>query len=129
MPEPMTLGDLQLAIMRILWSRGAVSVAEVHEALLEERGLAPTTIATMLVKLEKKGAVTHRVDGRKFLYEPAVSEGAVRRSMVEELTQRLFDGQAAALVSHLLAEQRISRDEVDELRRLLAGEGTEEKEP
>ena len=129
MPEPMTLGDLQLAIMRILWSRGAVSVAEVHEALLEERGLAPTTIATMLVKLEKKGAVTHRVDGRKFLYEPAVSEGAVRRSMVEELTQRLFDGQAAALVSHLLAEQRISREEVDELRRLLAGEGTEEEEP
>jgi predicted transcriptional regulator len=129
MPEPMTLGDLQLAIMRILWSRGAASVAEVHEALLEERGLAPTTIATMLVKLEKKGAVTHRVDGRKFLYEPAVSEGAVRRSMVEELTQRLFDGQAAALVSHLLAEQRISREEVDELRRLLAGEGTEEEEP
>ena len=129
MPEPKTLGDLQLAIMRILWSRGAASVAEVHEALLEERGLAPTTIATILVKLEKKGAVTHRVDGRKFLYEPAVSEGAVRRSMVEELTQRLFDGQAAALVSHLLAEQRISREEVDELRRLLAGEGTEEEEP
>lgn len=120
MPEPMTLGDLQLAIMRVLWTRGAVSVAEVHEALLEERGLAPTTIATMLVKLEKKGAVTHRVDGRKFLYEPAVSEGEVRRSMVDELTQRLFDGQAAALVSHLLAERRISRDEVEELRRLLA---------
>lgn len=120
MPEPMTLGDLQLAIMRVLWTRGAVSVAEVHEALLEERGLAPTTIATMLVKLEKKGAVTHRVDGRKFLYEPAVSEGEVRRSMVDELTQRLFDGQAAALVSHLLAERRISQDEVEELRRLLA---------
>ena len=127
MSETMTLGDLQLAIMRVLWQRGAVSVADVHEALLDERGLAPTTIATMLVKLEKKGAVTHRVDGRKFLYEAAVSESEVRRSMVEELTQRLFDGQAAALVSHLLEERRISHEEVAELRRLLAAEAEKEE--
>ncbi len=128
MKEPMTLGDLQFAIMRVLWSRGAVSVADVHEALLDERGLAPTTIATMLVKLEKKGAVTHRVDGRKFLYEATVSEGEVRRSMVDELTQRLFDGQAAALVSHLLEERKISAGEVEELRRMLAARGNEEDE-
>ena len=47
-----TLGDLQLAIMRVLWSQGEATVADVHRALLEERGLAPTTIATMLVKMD-----------------------------------------------------------------------------
>lgn len=114
-----TLGDLQLAIMRVLWRHGEAAVAEVHEALLAERGLAPTTIATMLKKMEDKGVVAHRAEGRRYLYRPTVSEPQVRRSMVGELTERLFLGDTAALVSHLLAEHEIDPDELAELRRLL----------
>ena len=58
-----TLGDLQHAIMGVLWERGEATTAEVHEALREERGLAPTTIATMLRKMEDKGVVAHRAAG------------------------------------------------------------------
>ncbi len=114
------LGDLQHAIMRVLWERGETSVADVHLALLDERGLAPTTIATMLAKMEKKGVVKRRTEGRQFRYSPAVSEAEVQRSMVSELTERLFDGNAAALVSHLLQEQSIDRDELAEIQRLIA---------
>ena len=96
MSEPKQLGDLQYAIMRVLWTEGECSAAEVHKALEEERGLAPTTIATMLQKMEKKGAVAFRREGRRFLYRPTVSEGEVRSSMVQELTHRLFDGDAGA---------------------------------
>lgn len=119
MSETHTLGDLQLAIMRQLWQRGEAAVAEVHEALLDERGLAPTTIATMLKKMEDKGVVTHRTEGRRYLYRPTVSEPQVRRSMVGELTERLFLGDTAALVSHLLAEHEIDGEELAELRRLI----------
>jgi BlaI family penicillinase repressor len=112
------LGDLQLAILRILWERGEASVSDVHEAL-EERGLAPTTIATMLVKLEKKGVVSHRAEGRRFIYAPQLSESEVRRSMVDELTSRLFLGRPSALVSHLLAEHEIDPAELAELRALV----------
>lgn len=98
------LGDLQLAIMRVLWERGEAAVAEVHAALSDERALAPTTIATMLAKMEKKGVVTHRSEGRRFVYRATVTEDEVRRSMVGELTARLFEGDAAALMSHLIAE-------------------------
>lgn len=101
------LGDLQLAIMRVLWERGEAAVAEVHAALRDERGLAPTTIATMLAKMEKKGVVRHRSEGRRFVYRATVTEGEVRRSMVGELTARLFAGDAAALMSHLLAEHEL----------------------
>jgi len=120
--EPETshrLGDLQLAIMRVLWSRGEAAVTDVHEALLE-RGLAPTTVATMLVKMEKKGVVSHRADGRKFLYRPRVSEEQVRRSMVDELTSQLFRGDVTALVSHLLSEHAVERRELAQLRALIA---------
>ena len=114
------LGDLQHAIMRVLWERGESSVSDVHLALLDERGLAPTTIATMLVKMEKKGVVTRRTEGRQFRYSSAVSEAEVQRSMVSALTERLFDGNAAALVNHLLEAQQIDRKELQEIQRLIA---------
>lgn len=119
--EKYRLGDLQHAIMQVLWSRGEeMAVAEVHEALLDERGLAPTTIATMLKKMEAKGVVDHREEGRRYLYSPTISEGQVRRSMVGELTRRLFDGRPSELVSHLLHEHSLDADELDALKRLIA---------
>lgn len=120
MESPYHLGDLQLAIMRVLWSRSEATVAEVHEALEPERGLALTTIATMLTKLEKKGVVDHRAEGRKFIYRPLVSEGQVRRSMVADLTSQLFRGDVTALVNHLLAEHEIDRGELSQLRELIS---------
>jgi predicted transcriptional regulator len=114
-----TLGDLQHAIMTVLWQRGEATSAEVHATLLPERGLAPTTIATMLRKMEDKGVVRHRVEGRQFIYTPAVSESEVRRSMVDELVERLFAGNPAALVSHLVADPRIGDNELHQLTELL----------
>ena len=114
-----SLGELQLAIMRILWQQGEATVAEVHSSLLAERGLAPTTVATMLVKMEKKGVVAHRNEGRKFVYHPTITEEQVRRSMVDELTERVFAGNATALVAHLVAEQEIDANELDRLKQLI----------
>jgi len=115
-----TLGDLQLAIMRVLWERGEATASEVHAALSDERGLAPTTIATMLTKMEKKGVVEHRAEGRRFVYRPLVSEGQVRRSMVSDLTSQLFRGDVTALVNHLLSEHDIDSGELAQLREMIA---------
>jgi predicted transcriptional regulator len=114
-----TLGELQHAIMQVLWARDEATVAEVHEALFDERGLAPTTIATMLRKMEDKGVVAHRVEDRHFVYQATVSEDAVRSTMVSELLERLFAGDPAALVSHLVADHDIDEAEVERLRALL----------
>lgn len=124
-----TLGDLQHAIMRVLWTKGEATTGSVHDALYTERGLAPTTIATMLRKMEEKGVVTHRVEGRHFVYRPTVSEDEVRSSMVGELLDRLFGGDPAALVSHLVVDPGIDEEELAELRALLdaAEAGKEDK--
>ena len=115
-----TLGDLQHAIMRVLWARGEATSAEVHAALLPERGLAPTTIATMLRKMEDKGVVAHRNEGRQFVYRAAVSEQEVRRSMVTEVVERLFAGDPAALVSYLVADHDLDPENLARLRAMLA---------
>ncbi|HEX4962889.1 MAG TPA: BlaI/MecI/CopY family transcriptional regulator [Thermoanaerobaculia bacterium] len=114
------LGDLQLAIMRVLWNHGEATVSDVHETLEPERGLALTTIATMLTKMEKKGVVDHRAEGRRFIYRPLVSEGQVRRSMVSDLTSQLFRGDVTALVNHLLSEHDIDSGELAQLREMIA---------
>jgi BlaI family transcriptional regulator, penicillinase repressor len=121
------LGDLQLAILRVLWQQGEGTVADVHEALAAARGLAPTTIATMLQKLERRGIVEHRTEGRRFVYRPLVSEDQVTRSMVAELTAQLFRGDVTALVSHLLAEHDVDRAELARLRALIAAHAKKEK--
>src|SRR5262245_32967392 len=106
--------------MTVLWNRREATVAEVHEAL-HDRGLAFTTIATMLRKMERKGVVSHRADGRQFVYRATVTEKQVRRSMVAELVGRLFDGDAGALVAHLVAEHEVDAEELGQLRTKLAG--------
>ena len=113
------LGELQLAIMRVLWERREATVADVHRLLERPWRRALTTVATMLSKMERKGVVKHRVEGRQFVYEPTVSEREVRRSMVSDLTQRLFEGDVTALVSHLIDEQDIDAEELASLRELL----------
>ncbi|KAA3608122.1 MAG: BlaI/MecI/CopY family transcriptional regulator [Planctomycetota bacterium] len=113
------LGDLQFAIMRVLWERREATASEVHAALLAERGLAPTTIATMLKKMEAKGVVDHRTEGRRFIYRPLVQEREVRRSMVRDLVSRLFQGDATALVNHLVTEKELDREEWLRLKAML----------
>jgi BlaI family penicillinase repressor len=118
-----SLGDLQHAIMAVLWSRGEATTAEVHAALPERR-LAFTTIATMLRKMEDKGVVAHRSEGRAFVYRATVSEDQVRRSMVGELVERLFGGDPRALVAHLVSENEIDPGDLHDLRgRLRSGKG------
>ncbi len=127
MPNRKSLGDLQLAILRILWEESEATVAQVHRALHPERGLALTTIATMLSKMEKRDLVAHRREGRLFVYRPLVTETEVHRSMVGDLTERLFEGRTSALVNHLLTEQEIDPDELDAIRRLLEARTREER--
>ena len=113
------LGELQLEIMRVLWSAREATVAEVHVALQPRRELAPTTVATMLSKMEKKGVVDHRTEGRQFVYRPTVPEVDVHRSMVGDLTRKLFGGDPTALVHHLLNEQEIDPAELESIRRMV----------
>jgi BlaI family transcriptional regulator, penicillinase repressor len=120
MPPDIVLTDLQLAIMRVVWDRGRVTVSEITDALRADRGLAQTTVATILSRLEKRGVVGHDVSARQFIYFPKVSEPEARRSMVSDLTERLFGGDPAALVSHLITAKEFSRGDIAKLKAMIA---------
>jgi predicted transcriptional regulator len=115
---PPRLTPLQLAVMQVLWSRDEASVADVQRVMTGRR-LALTTVATVLVRLEQRGLVTHRVEGRQYLYRTRVSPADVRESVTRELLRSLFHGDITAFVSHLLDARTLTREEVADLQRLV----------
>ncbi len=119
MPGRHQLTELQLAIMRVLWDRSEATVQEIWEALHAERGLAQTTVATMLSRLERRGVVTRRAQSRQYHYRAAVTEREVQHSMVGELTERLFDGDVTALVQHLLTGEDVSPGDIAKIRDMI----------
>lgn len=113
------LSDLQTLVMNVLWERGEATVSEVRDALSEDRDLAPTTVGTVLSRLEDKGVVAHRSEGRQYVYRPEVSRRDVRASMVDALVEKLFQGDSAELVNHLIRESEIDGEELSRLERLV----------
>lgn len=114
------LGDLQLKIMKVLWQRGECAVSDVFTDISKEQDLAYTTIATMLRKMEARSLVTHRADGRTFIYRAAIDSHSVTCNMSEHLLDRLFEGSLADLVCHLLQTRDVSRDELVKIEKLIA---------
>ena len=113
------LTEVQMAILRHLWAHAEGTVAEIWEALQPERGWALTTVATLLTRLERRGVVTHRTDNRVYVYRPLVTEEDVQQSMVSELTERLFDGDVTALMTHLLTAQEMSPGDLARVREMI----------
>ena len=114
------LSDLQIAVVRVLWRNGETSVTDIAKVLGDERGLKHTTVATLLTRLEKRGVVEQRREGRQLIYRALVSEPQVRRSMVADLVGSLFGGDSRELVAHLVRESELAPGDLENLRKRLA---------
>ena len=115
-----SLTELQLALLQVLWSRREATVQDVLKQL--DRGLALSTVATLLGRMEKKGLITHRTEGRQFVYRATVTEQEMQRHMVADissLADDLFAGDVAALVSHLLTARDVAPAELARVKALI----------
>ena len=97
---------LELECLKSLWKIGEANVKEVREDLAASRGLAYTTVMTLLDRLTRKGAAARRKVGRQFLYSAVLPREVVRRVAVKELVDGLFDGSEADLAA--LLERRVA---------------------
>ena len=131
LPDDQRLTSLQLAVLRSLWERGEASVAEVHSDLCQKRDLAPTTVATLMKRLEARGLLDHRSEGRQFIYRALVDADDVGRTMATELVDDVYSGSVTGLFAHLLDEGGVSREELKEIKRMIARAegGTDSTDP
>ena len=109
--------DRELDIMAVLWQRGASTVAEVQEALQDE--LAYTTVLTMLRTLEEKGHVAHEEEGRAYRYYPLVAQAEAGASAVGRLMRKLFSGSPEMLLTHLVSQRGLTKEQLEAMRRML----------
>ena len=112
---------LQLDVLRVLWELGEATVSDTQRVIAKRRRLAPTTVATLLKRLEEKGWIRRQKGpvGKAFVYEAARRPRPTQRRVVGELVTRIFGGDSVALVASLFESQPPSADEVAELQALL----------
>ena len=114
-----TLTTQELAIMKVVWRLGPVTVRDVYTALREARPVAYTTVMTMMNILVSKGYLKKDRADRAYKYRPTRQERAVVASMVREFVNRVFDGASRPLLVHLVKDGGLTKDEREELLRLI----------
>jgi BlaI family penicillinase repressor len=118
-PKKPVLTDQELEIMKVVWQRGNATVRDVYEDLLTRRKIAYTTVMTMMGILEQKGHLKKSSDERAFVYTPAQPQREVVGNMVQEFVRRVFNGSVKPLLVHLVENKNISKEELDEISKLL----------
>ncbi|MDE0086375.1 MAG: BlaI/MecI/CopY family transcriptional regulator [Candidatus Poribacteria bacterium] len=103
--------------MKVVWKLTRATVNDVLDNI--DRKLAYTTVATTMKSLEKKGFLSHQVDGRTFVYQPLVKETEITHSMLNDLLERLFDNSAEKLVNTLLEVRQTTPSELNRLQKLI----------
>ena len=111
------LHHLELEVMKVVWKLTRTTVNDVLDNI--DRKLAYTTVATTMKSLEKKGYLSHQVDGRTFVYQPLVKETEITHSMLTDILERLFDNSAEKLVNTLLEVRQTNSGELDRLEKLI----------
>ncbi len=122
------LTPAQGQIMHIVWELGEVSASEVRQVLSRSRAVARNTVRTLLERMEEKGWITHREDGRTFLYSAAQPRQATIGQKVREVVETVCGGSAEALVTALLDYRGLSSGELDRIRQMLAQARATKKE-
>ncbi len=103
--------------MKVVWKLGPATVRQVYETLLKHRRIAYTTVMTMMNILEQKGHLKKRQGDRAFIYASARPEKQVIRGMVREFVARVFNGAAEPLLLHLVEDDQLSQEDLEEMRR------------
>jgi predicted transcriptional regulator len=109
----------ELQILQVLWEHGPSTVREVHDALRAEKPLGYTTVLKLMQIMTAKGLVRRNEQRRAHVYEAQQPAEKTKRQFASDVLQRVFDGSAKELMLHALAGRRSSRNEIEELRRML----------
>jgi predicted transcriptional regulator len=113
------LGELQNAVMETIWELGEATVGQVRDRLGREPEPAYTTILSVMQKLEKAGWLTHRAEGRSYVYRPTRSRDEAGTSTLRTFIDRVFRGDPLLLFQHLLDDEKLSAQDLAALRKMI----------
>jgi len=118
------IAQAEWKVMEVIWKHHPISAAEVLEVLSHKQSWAPNTVRTMLARLVQKGALHYTQESNRYLYRPALPREECVREEVDSLLDRLFGGAAEALLVHFVQNRKLTRKELNQLRKVLDQEET-----
>ena len=116
---PIRPSDGELAILRVLWSRGPSTVRDVHTELSKDRDMGYTTVLKLMQIMVEKGLVARDERARSHTYRPLQGEAETQRCLLKELLHKAFAGSRRELVLQVLEAEPASSEELEDIRRLL----------
>lgn len=116
----MPISEAESLVMDVLWQRHPLSAEDVAAALAEATQWQEPTVKTLLNRLLKKRAIAAQRDGRRYLYRPLLTRESYVHAQSKTLLDRLFGGRVAPLVAHFSQHEKLSKKDLDELKRLIA---------
>ena len=112
------MSPAETEVLRLVWEAKKATVQQVYDALPAERKVTYVTVATLLRRLEEKGYLKHRAQGKAFIYMPAIKKEEVINRTIGDLVQRLFGGNPVPLMQHLALHSGISDEDIEKRREL-----------
>jgi predicted transcriptional regulator len=113
------LGELQRAVIEVVWELGEASVHQVRKKLSLKKKLAYTTVLTAMQKLEKAGWLRHRNEGKTYVYIPTRTREEAGAKSVRKFMERMFDGNALLMFQHLIRQSKLTDEQLKELRKMI----------
>lgn len=117
--DPIRPSDGELAILRVLWSRGPSTVRDVHTELSKDRDMGYTTVLKLMQIMVEKGLVARDERARSHTYRPLQGEGETQRCLLKELLHKAFAGSRRDLVLQALESEPASAEELEDIRKML----------
>jgi predicted transcriptional regulator len=118
--KTVAISDAESLVMEVLWRGKRMPAEEVVAALVSQHQWQESTIKTLLNRLLKKGAISAEKDGRRFLYSTVLKREQWVASESKSMLDRLFGGHLAPLVAHFGKHRKLSKSDLEELKRLIA---------
>jgi BlaI family penicillinase repressor len=117
--KPVPISEAESVVMQVFWERGALTTEDVLAALASHGKWQESTVKTLLNRLLKKGALRARKDNRRYVYSPVLTRNDWLSNESHGFLDRLFGGRVAPLVSYFSQQKKLSRKDIEELKRLI----------
>ena len=111
--------DAEWEVMNVLWERSPSTATELADALCAKMDWHPKTLKTLLGRLVKKGVLRYRTEGNRYVYSPAIPRQRYVKEEAASFVERVFGGEATPMLVHFVRNTRLTKEEIDELRRIL----------
>lgn len=119
MPPSADLTDLHLTILAALWRLKDGSIADIHAIIGKRAKVSRKTLAILLTRLEERGWVTRRMEGREGVYRATVTRRKVLLTRLQQTLNAIFDEEDVAIGASAIKRQDVAKGDAERLRRLL----------